>query len=175
MRYDLRMLLPGQPRTVAAAILPDSGFANGIIEVDLTGDVLPAAVPDARGFTGIAFRMSADGSKYEASTCARKMGEPKTNCSGITPRNIFPSPSIPGRGCGRKHRASTKVTSTWSPANDPSQDRDPGRQGPHVRAGSAQPTLIVNDLKHGQSKGSIALWIGPDTIAHFSNLRITRR
>jgi len=40
--------------------------------------------------------------------------------------------------------------------------------------GSAQPTLIVNDLKHGHSKGSIALWIGPGTVAHFSNLRITR-
>ena len=36
-----------------------------------------------------------------------------------------------------------------------------------------QPTLIVNDLKHGESKGTVALWIGPGTVAHFADLRIT--
>src|SRR5215510_12763437 len=39
--------------------------------------------------------------------------------------------------------------------------------------GSSQPVLVVNDLKLGQSKGQIALWVGPGTIAHFSNLRIS--
>ena len=27
--------------------------------------------------------------------------------------------------------------------------------------GVEQPTLLVNDLKQGQSKGAIALWVGP--------------
>jgi hypothetical protein len=27
--------------------------------------------------------------------------------------------------------------------------------------GVEQPTLLINDLKQGQSKGSVALWIGP--------------
>src|SRR5262249_45445152 len=48
------------------ALLTGSDFADGVIEVDLTGDTLPTAAPDARGFTGVAFRMSADGNKYEA-------------------------------------------------------------------------------------------------------------
>lgn len=39
--------------------------------------------------------------------------------------------------------------------------------------GSAQPVLLVNDLKLGDSTGSIALWIGPGTEAYFANLRIT--
>ena len=38
--------------------------------------------------------------------------------------------------------------------------------------GNQQPTLVVNDLKLGPAKGAIALWIGPGTVAHFSNLRI---
>ena len=38
--------------------------------------------------------------------------------------------------------------------------------------GVEQPTLLVNDLKQGQSKGAIALWIGPGTVARFSNLRV---
>ena len=40
--------------------------------------------------------------------------------------------------------------------------------------GVAQPTLLVNDLKQGQSKGAIALWIGTGTVAHFADLRISR-
>ena len=39
--------------------------------------------------------------------------------------------------------------------------------------GVEQPTMLVNDLKQGQSKGAIALWIGPGTVAHFSNVRIS--
>ena len=37
-----------------------------------------------------------------------------------------------------------------------------------------QPTLIINDLKNGESKGALALWIGPGTEAHFANLRVTQ-
>jgi hypothetical protein len=40
--------------------------------------------------------------------------------------------------------------------------------------GNAQPTLIVNDLKHGVSRGKIALWIGPGTDAHFTAIRISK-
>ena len=37
-----------------------------------------------------------------------------------------------------------------------------------------QPTLIVNDVKTGaQGRGAIALWIGPGTVAHFRDLRVT--
>jgi hypothetical protein len=37
-----------------------------------------------------------------------------------------------------------------------------------------QPVLVVNDLKHGQSAGQIALWVGTGTVAHFSNLRVSK-
>jgi hypothetical protein len=39
---------------------------------------------------------------------------------------------------------------------------------------AAQPTLVVNDLKHGDTEGPVALWIGPGTQAHFANLKISR-
>jgi hypothetical protein len=33
--------------------------------------------------------------------------------------------------------------------------------------------LIVNDVKTGATgKGSVALWIGPGTVAHFRNLTV---
>jgi hypothetical protein len=39
--------------------------------------------------------------------------------------------------------------------------------------GTEQPTLIVNDLKQSLTGGGIALWVGPGTIAHFTDLKIT--
>src|SRR5712691_9043445 len=36
------------------AILPGTGFQDGVIEIDLTGDTLPGKGPLFRGFTGIA-------------------------------------------------------------------------------------------------------------------------
>ena len=36
-----------------------------------------------------------------------------------------------------------------------------------------QPTLIVNDVKSGtHAKGAVALWLGPETIAHLRNLTV---
>ena len=38
---------------------------------------------------------------------------------------------------------------------------------------SSQPVLVVNDLKHGDTQGAVALWIGMGTEAYFANLRIS--
>ncbi len=32
--------------------------------------------------------------------------------------------------------------------------------------------MIVSDLKHGDSRGLLALWVDVGTIAHFANLQI---
>jgi hypothetical protein len=39
--------------------------------------------------------------------------------------------------------------------------------------GATQPALVVNDLKHGASRGAIALWTRISADAYFSNLRVT--
>jgi hypothetical protein len=39
--------------------------------------------------------------------------------------------------------------------------------------GAGQPSLIVNDLKLGNTEGTLALWIGVGTDGYFSNLRVT--
>lgn len=41
--------------------------------------------------------------------------------------------------------------------------------------GNDQPTLIVNDLKSGvDGKGAVALWFEGSTVAHYSDLKITK-
>ena len=37
---------------------------------------------------------------------------------------------------------------------------------------SSQPALVVSELT--QEEGSIALWVGTDTVAHFADLHVTR-
>ena len=38
--------------------------------------------------------------------------------------------------------------------------------------GARQPSLIVNDLKLGDTRGQIALWIGAGTEAYFSDVAV---
>ena len=40
--------------------------------------------------------------------------------------------------------------------------------------GATQPTLLVNDLKLGDSEGGIALWLGPEAEGYFANLEISK-
>ncbi len=38
--------------------------------------------------------------------------------------------------------------------------------------GAAQPSLVVNDLKHGDGAGGIALWAHVQTDAYFTSLNV---
>ena len=40
--------------------------------------------------------------------------------------------------------------------------------------GNEQPPLIIHELKKGDSKGALALWIGPGTEANFAIVRVTQ-
>src|SRR5262245_41522847 len=47
------------------AVLTETDFQDGTIDVDLTGEPLPNAGEGARGFVGLAFRVNADESRFE--------------------------------------------------------------------------------------------------------------
>ena len=47
------------------AILPDSDFGDGTIELELAGQVLPGAPPTSRGFVGVAFRVDPKSLAYD--------------------------------------------------------------------------------------------------------------
>jgi hypothetical protein len=156
-------------------VLPGISFHNGAIDVDVSGKPGAGAPGDARGFVGVGFRVAPDLSKYE--------------CVYIRPTN--------GRADDQLRRNhSTQYTSvpdyewlrlrTESPGVYESYvDLVPG-EWTHLKIevngvkmllyvnGALQPTLVVNDLKLGDTTGGIALWIGVGTEAHFANLRITQ-
>jgi hypothetical protein len=156
------------------AVLPDIMFHNGIIDLEVAGKPAAGAPDLARGFVGVAFRVSSDASKYE--------------CFYLRPTN--------GRADDQLRRNhSTQYISlpeyewnrlrTEAPGQYESYvDLAPGEwtkikvevNGVKARLyvnGAPQPALVVNDLKLGDSKGGVALWIGVGTEAYFANLRMS--
>lgn len=156
------------------AIIKNSAFENGVIEIDVAGTTLPNANGGARGFIGLAFRTRmADSARYE--------------CFYIRPTN--------GRAEDQLRRNhSTQYIShpnyTWFKL----RDEKPGvyesytdlveGEWTHIKIevkddkarlyvnGASQPCVIIQDLKFGKSTGAIALWVGQGTDGYFTNLKI---
>ena|SRR5215469_13846766 len=155
-------------------VLQGTSFHNGTIELEVAGEPRAGAPPDARGFVGLAFRVSADATRYE--------------CFYLRPTN--------GRADDQLRRNhSTQYISMpdyeWSTLRreSPGQyesyvDLIPGEwtkikiEVSSAKArlyvnDSSQPVLVVNDLKHGDGQGALALWIGLGTEAYFAHLRLS--
>lgn len=156
------------------AVVPGTSLLDGTMEVDLTGDTLPNAFPTARGFVGIAFRVSADRSQFECFYLRPKNGRADDQQQRNHSTQYISIPGFPWQ----------KLRSETPGKYESYVDLVPG-QWTHVKiqvAGSSaklyvneaeQPALVVNDLKQAPVKGAVALWIGPGTIAHFAELNIT--
>lgn len=154
-------------------ILPGSDFQDGVIELDLAGNVLPGAAGGARGFVGIAFRVQQDHKAYEAfylrpangraddqvrrNHSTQYISHPEWTWSRL--REEFP----------KKYESyADLVPGAWTRVKIEVR----GEKARLYVHGAEQPCLIVNDLRGGVRRGALALWIGPGTVAHFANLRI---
>jgi hypothetical protein len=162
------------PDGARLAIVTGTSFEDGVIEVELTGDALPGTPETVRGFTGIAFRVAPDGASYECLYLRPKNGRSEDQTQRNHSTQYISVPDFPWQ------RLRSETPSKY----ESYVDLAPGAwtkikieaHGDKARLyvnGAQQPTLIVNDLKHGQSKGAIALWIGPGVVAHFANLTVT--
>lgn len=155
------------------AVVVGSSFHNGTIEVDVTGKPREGAAPAARGFVGIAFRVASDDARYE--------------CFYVRPMNGRAEDQV------RRNHSTQYISMPeyqWSRLRKEAPERyesyvdiAPGEwtklrievSGVKARLyvnGSKQPVLVVSDLKHGDSEGGLALWIGLGSEAYFANLRV---
>jgi len=155
------------------AILAGTEFEDGTIEVDLAGEPGSGAGGGARGFVGVAFRVTPDLSKYECfylrPTNGRADDQVRRNHSAqYVSFPDFPWPKLRKEFPEKYESYVDLVPGEWTKVKI---EVSGGKARLYVH-GSEQPALVVNDLKLGQAKGAIALWIGPGTLAHFSNLRI---
>ncbi len=163
---------PSAPNGSSYAVLKDSSFQNGTIELELAGMPAANAGPGARGFIGIAFRMQ--GAAYEhvylRPTNGRARDQVRRNHS--TQYGAYPDYDF-----ARLRKESPEKYESYV-------DLEPGvwtRFRLEVKGtsaelyvhGAAQPCLVVDDLKLGDSRGALALWVGPGTDGYFTGLKVT--
>ena len=166
-----------QAKFETLAVVEGSNFTNGVIEAEIAGEPAPDAPEGARGFVGIAFRVTPDLNTYDAFYLRPTNGRADDQVRRNHSAQYVSHPAWPWF---RLRKESPERYESYV-------DLEPGKwtririevQGERARLyvhGQSQPTLIVNDVKTGATgSGAIALWINPGTIAHFRNLNVTPR
>lgn len=166
---------PEAVNATSFAVIKNTTFRDGTIEVDLAGQPTAGAGEGARGFIGVAFRIQSDGSYeyiYLRPTNGRADDQVRRNHS--TQYASYPNFDF----AQSRQEAPGKYESYV--------DLEPGAwtrykievEGRKARLyvnGADQPCLIVNDMKIAPHDGSVALWVGPGTEGYFSNLKVTAK
>lgn len=156
----------------AYAVVKNTDFHNGTIEVELAGRPGPSAAPDARGFIGVGFRVR-DG-RFEYIYLRPTNGRADDQ---IRRNHSIQYSSFPDFDFARLRKESPEKYESYV-------DLEPGAwtrcrivvSGSSARLfvhGADQPSLVVTDLKLGDSSGGVALWIGPGTEGYFTGLRVS--
>jgi hypothetical protein len=160
----------------AVALVDGVQFQDGTIDVDVAG--LPAAGSNegARGFVGVAFRSTAHAGAFDCfyirPTNGRADDQLRRNHSTqYTSEPDFPWQKLRTEAPGVYESYVDLETGAWTHLKI---DVGGARARLFVN-GAAQPTLIVNDLKRGTTRGQIGLWIGAGTEAYFKDLRVTSK
>jgi hypothetical protein len=156
-------------------IIPDINFKNGIIEIELTGEPATGAIPQARGFVGVAFRVNpSDYSIYECfyirPTNARANNQLQRNHSiQYISHPAFPWYRLRKDNPGLYESYIDLVPGEWTKF----KIEVAGKTAKLYLHDAEQPCLIVNDLKLEESTGKIALWLHSSTFARYRNLVVT--
>jgi hypothetical protein len=167
------VVTPGTTNGESYAMVKGSKFRNGSIEVELAGKPSAAAGPGARGFIGIAFRVQ--GNRYEYIYLRPTNGRADDQ---VRRNHSTQYAAQPDYDFDRLRKESPEKYESYV-------DLEPGVwtkvrivvNGTKARLfvhGAAQPCLIVDDLKHGDTEGAVALWVGPGTEGYFAGLKISQ-
>ena len=149
-------------------------FLNGTIEIEVAGRPLPDAIPEARGFIGVAFRILPDLSKFECMYLRPTNGRAEQQLRRNRATQYFSYPDwkfdrLRTEVPGHYEAYVDLVTGAWTKMRIHVQ----GDKAKLFVHGQEEPTLIVNDLKHGiDLKGEIGLYIDNGTEGFFRNLNI---
>lgn len=153
------------------AVLTDTDFKNGTIEVDVAGAPRQGSSPAMKGFIGVSFRVNGDKQEifYLRPVNARLEDQ-------LVRNHTAQYVSEPGYGWQRFREESPGVyesyvdveTGAWTKLRIEAS----GTKARFYVNGAPQPCLIVNDLKQGDSRGKIALWAHATTEAYFTDVTV---
>ncbi len=158
--------LPEAANGASYAILKGSRFHNGTIEVELAGKPGANAGAGARGFIGIAFRVQGNRFEYIYLRPTNGRADDQIRRNHSTQYAAYPEFDF-----AEKYESYVDLEpGVWTKYRIVI-DGTKARLFVH---GVAQPSLIVNDMKLGDSEGAVALFVGPGTEGYFANLKITQ-
>jgi hypothetical protein len=175
-REAIRLVEASAGREGGLALLRDVAFTDGVIEVDVAGRRGPHAVPDVRGFIGVAFRTRPSADSYEYIYLRPDNGRADDQ---VRRNHATQYAAHPAFTFARLRKESPERYESYV-------DLEPGawtRMRVQVSGRTArlfvhdgpQPALVVTDLKLGVEGGGVALWIGPGTEGFFANVRVVAR
>jgi hypothetical protein len=156
------------------AVLEGSDFGDGIIEAEIAGQPASGSFEGARGFVGIAFRVSNDIKIYDAFYLRPTNGraddqERRNHATQYISRPDWPWFRLRKETPGKYESYVDLMPATWTKIKIEVR-------GDHARLyvhDQEQPCLIVNDVKTGaHARGAVALWIGTGAVGHFRNVSI---
>ena len=164
-----------EPDCNTFALVNGSDFHNGTIEVDVCGKLLPDAYPTDRGFIGIVFRSTGDGSEFESfyirPTNGRECDDPVRKSHGCQYFSFpgytfayFRQFGIPGY----EHAVEDIALGEWAHLKLTVTD---DRLDVYV---NGQFIFTAPPLKHGRDcRGAIGLYVDNGTDGYFKNLQVT--
>lgn len=156
------------------AIIKNVNFHNGIIEATISGQPLTSAGETARGFVGIAFRVTSDTSKMEVFYLRPTNGRANDQLRRNHATQYISVPGYPWEQLRKEAPGQYEAYADMQSGEWIKVKIEVKNETAKLYVNNAtQPTLIVNDLKQDKNlRGSIGLWIGPGTLGHFTNLTV---
>ena len=166
---------PDAVNATSYAVVKDTSFLNGTIEVDVAGQ--PAA-----GAGGGRARLHRDRVprpgrrtlRVHLPAAHQRPGRRPGTAESLDPVQLASRFRLRQIAAG----GSRKVRVVCRPRArrvDQYKIEVDGRKARLYVHGAEQPGLIVNDLKLEPRAGGVALWVGPGTEGYFSNLKITSK
>jgi hypothetical protein len=160
------------------AILTDSDFEDGLIEVDVSGARRAGYATDNasafKGFVGVSFRVHADSAErmYVRPENARLEDQLFRNRSiQYEADPDWPWQRLRQESPGTYESYADMEAGAWTHL----RIEVAGARATLFINGAPQPALVVNDLKLGKTRGRIALWARISSDAYFSKLRVAPR
>ena len=159
------------------AILKNTAFKNGTIEVDVAGERKDKTDSTARGFIGVAFRVQARDSTKRYECFYLRLTNGRAN-DQIRRNHATQYVAIPGYDFARLRKESPGMYEAYADLEETKWIKVKivvhNEKAQLYIGDSSQPCLIVNELKHGISEGAIALKTDEYTITHFRKLKISQ-
>jgi hypothetical protein len=156
------------------AIVRSSKFLDGTIDVNIAGFPRKGAKPGTRGFVGLAFRVQDGGRQYETIYLRMTNGRAEDQ---LRRNHSVQYSALPDYPWNRLRKESPGMYESYVDLSAGAWTRMRVKvAGPTARIyvnGAREPCLIVNDLKLAPAQGKLALWVGSDTVAYFSELSVS--